>query len=217
MPVTTVIIRMPVSRRRAVGEIVAVIATGAIFLVFENILNLKLPFLAACILGWGLYGRTRIARAPGILREWGLRLDTLAPSAAACAVFFAFTAAAILGWRIWAGWPPMHASAAILFAVYPVWALFQQLFVQTFIAGNLRRLGVSSAVIVPVAALLFGLAHAPDLPLMALCAGAGVVWTSIYLRWPNLVPISLTHAWLGTLVYLLVLVRNPWAEMRLAG
>jgi hypothetical protein len=196
---------------------VAVIATGAIFLVFENVLDLKLPFLAFCMLGWGIYGGTRIARSPGILREWGFRLDTLAPASAACAGFFAVTSAAILAWRIWAGWPPIHASAAILFAVYPVWALFQQLFVQTFIAGNLERLGVSRGVIVPVAALLFGLAHAPDLPLMALCAGAGLVWTSIYLRWPNLVPIAFTHAWLGTLAYVLILVRNPWAEMRLAG
>jgi len=207
----------PASRRRAVLEIIAVVATGVTFLVFENVLHLKLPFLAACILGWGLYAGRRLAGAPGVRREWGLRLDTLGPSASACAVFFAVTAGAILAWRTWAGWPPITASAAILFAVYPVWALFQQFFVQTLIAGNLDRLGVSRAVIVPVAALLFGLAHAPDIPLMALCAGAGVVWTSIYLRWPNLVPISLTHAWLGTLVYLLILVRNPWAEMRSAG
>ncbi|HEY3122835.1 MAG TPA: CPBP family glutamic-type intramembrane protease [Thermoanaerobaculia bacterium] len=205
------------SRRRAVGEIVAVIATGAIFLVFENLLDLKLPFLAACILGWGFYAGRRLARQPGLLRDWGLRLDTLGPSAAAGAGFFAIVAGAILAWRTWAGWLPVPASAALLFAVYPVWALFQQFFVQTLVAGNLERLGAPRALIVPVAALLFGLAHAPDLPLMALCAGAGVVWTAIYLRWPNLVPISLTHAWLGTLAYLLVLARNPWAEMRLPG
>jgi membrane protease YdiL (CAAX protease family) len=93
----------------------------------------------------------------------------------------------------------------------------QQYFIQSLVAGNLQRLGAPRGVIIPVSAVLFGLAHAPDVPLMALCAGAGLAWTPIYLRFPNLVPISLTHAWLGTLTYLLVLERNPWREMNLPG
>jgi membrane protease YdiL (CAAX protease family) len=96
-----------------------------------------------------------------------------------------------------------------------VWGLMQQFFVESLVAGNLERLGAPRAAVIPVAAILFGLAHAPDVPLMALCAGAGLVWTSIFLRFPNLVPISLTHAWLGSLAYLMILERNPWAEMGL--
>ena len=91
----------------------------------------------------------------------------------------------------------------------------QQYFVQSLVAGNLERLGVSRLAIVPIAATLFGLAHWPDWELMGLCAGAGLAWTSIFLRFPNLIPISLTHAWLGTLTYLMVLERNPLREMNL--
>jgi len=203
------------NRRRAVLEIAAVIATGGIYLVFENILHLKLEFLVVCLVGWGTYAALRMARDPAARRDWGLRLDTLAPSAMACGIFYFVVAGAILGWRVWKGWIPIPPSTALLFVVYPVWGLCQQFVVQALIAGNLDRLGAPRAAIIPIAAILFGLAHAPDVPLMALCAGAGLVWTSIFLRFPNLLPISLTHAWLGSLAYLMILERNPWAEMRL--
>src|SRR5688572_30347649 len=203
------------SRRRAVGEICAVVATGAAYLVFENVLHLKLPFLVACLAGWGAYATWRLVRDPQTRRDWGFRLDTLAPSAIACGIFYVVVAGAILAWRVWKGWIPIPPSTAILFLVYPAWGLCQQFVVQALIAGNLDRMGAPRAAVIPIAAILFGLAHAPDAPLMALCAGAGLVWTSIYLRWPHLIPISLTHAWLGTLAYVLVLERNPWKEMNL--
>jgi hypothetical protein len=205
------------SRRRAIGEITAVIATGAVYLIFENVLRLKLPFVVACVAGWCAYVGWRAARTRGVWREWGFRIDTLAGSALACSAFVAAAAAAILAWRAWRGWLPLPPSTLALFLVYPVWGLMQQYFIQSLVAGNLQRLGAPRGVIIPVSAVLFGLAHAPDVPLMALCAGAGLAWTPIYLRFPNLVPISLTHAWLGTLTYLLVLERNPWREMNLPG
>lgn len=203
------------SRSRAIGELAAVVATGGVYLVFENLLGLKLPFLALCVASWVVYLGIRVKRDPSTLRDWGFRVDTLAASSLACAAFFAVAAGAILSWRAWKGWPALPGSTSLLFLVYPVWGLMQQFLVQSLIAGNLDRLGAPRAVIVPVAAVLFGLAHAPDAPLMALCAGAGLAWTSIFLRYPNLVPISLTHAWLGSLAYLLILERNPWREMNL--
>ncbi|HEU4339705.1 MAG TPA: hypothetical protein VFS19_06515, partial [Planctomycetota bacterium] len=74
------------SRRRSIGEIVAVVATGLVFLFFENVLNLKLPFLALCIAGWSIYIGLRVVRDRRVLREWGFRKDTLRASAAACGI-----------------------------------------------------------------------------------------------------------------------------------
>ncbi len=206
---------MPFSRRRAVGEIAAVIATGAVFLIFENVLDLKLPFVVAAIAGWGTYAIWRMRHNAQTRRNWGFRMDTLAPSALACGILYVVVAGAILVWRAWKGWTPIPPSTAILFAVYPLWGLCQQFIVQSLIAGNLDRLGVPRAAIVPVAAILFGLAHAPDWELAGLSAGAGLAWTTIFLRFPNLFPIALTHAWLGTLTYVFILERNPWLEMNL--
>jgi len=83
--------------------------------------------------------------------------------------------------------------------------------------GNLHRLRVPRGVIVPVAAVLFGLIHAPDWILAGLCTVAGAVWTLLFLRTPNLVPLALSHGWLGALVYYWVLECDPLSELLLVA
>ena len=157
---------MSTSRRRAISEIVAVVLTGRVILVFENVLHLKLHFLVVCIAGWALYIGIRVARDRRVLRDWGLRRDTLVGSAAACGIFFVVAAIGMFSWRLLRGGLLFPPSMALLMLVYPVWGLMQQFFVQSLVAGNLERLGSARAVTIPVAALLFGLAHARDVPLM---------------------------------------------------
>jgi hypothetical protein len=201
------------ARRRALWEIAAVILTGATFLVFENLLKLKLPFLIGCTLLWTSYLIWRITRDRAVLLDWGLRRDTLKPATAWCLSLFVLVAAGLAAYRWWAGWRSLPVTALIVLALYPAWGFIQQFVVQALIAGNLRRLGVSPAVIVPVAAALFGLAHWPDWQLVGLCAAVGLAWTTIFLRAPNLLPLAFTHAWLGTLTYYWVIGRDPWLEM----
>ncbi len=199
--------------RRPALEIAAVVLTGAAFLVFENILERKLQFLIPCTVLWTGYLVWRLVRDRSDLRAWGLRVDNLRPAAVASLAFFAVAALGLLAWRVFRGWRPLPASSIVVFALYPVWGFIQQFVVQGLVAGNLRKLGARPAVVVPVAAVLFGLAHLPDLPLACLCAAAGVVWTILFLRTPNLIPLAFTHAWLGTLAYYWVLERDPWREM----
>ncbi|HEX7898033.1 MAG TPA: hypothetical protein VF950_09760, partial [Planctomycetota bacterium] len=63
---------MEISRARARGEIAAVVLTGAAFLVFENLLNAKLPFLAVAGLGWTAYLVSRMRGTSGLAEAWGL-------------------------------------------------------------------------------------------------------------------------------------------------
>lgn len=199
--------------RRAAGEIAAVLATGGLFLVFENVLHLKLHFLIPCTLLWTAYLGIRIAKDRSLLATWGIRLDNLRSAAPPVAAFFAAAAAGLVAWRLARGWQPLPTSAIVVFALYPIWAFIQQFVVQALVATNLERLGLGRAAVVPVAAALFGLAHLPDWPLVGLCAGAGVAWTILFLRGRNLLVLSLSHAWLGALAYYWVLERNPWLEM----
>jgi hypothetical protein len=39
------------------------------------------------------------------------------------------------------------------------------------------------------------------------------VWTALFLRTPNLIPLALAHGWLGALAYYMVLGRDVWAEL----
>jgi hypothetical protein len=199
--------------RRAKLEIAAVILTGAVFLVFENVLHWKLQFLVPCTLLWTGYLAWRLAHDRSQAREWGLRRDTLARATLECLVIAVAMAAVLLSYRLARGWRPLPLSILVLFALYPVWGFIQQFVVQALVAGNLERLGAPRAAVVAVAAALYGLAHLPDLPLVGLCAAAGVAWTIVFLRTRNLVPLAIMHGWLGAIAYHWVLERDPWREM----
>jgi CAAX prenyl protease-like protein len=193
-------------------EIAAVLLTGLVYVFFENVLHRKLEFLVPCALAWLTYLGWRIGNVPGQARDWGLRADNLKPATTAAALVAAVAIAGLVVLRLIAGWRPLPAHAWVVLTLYPVWALVQQFLAQALIARNLRLLGAPRAVIIPVAALLFGLAHVPDWPLVGLCAAAGLVWTTLYLRIPNLWPLAISHAVLGTLAYYWLLERDPWRE-----
>jgi hypothetical protein len=200
-------------RRRAVGELGAMLATGALFLVFENVLHLKLQFLVPCTILWIAYIVHRLVTERTLAARWGLRLDNLPSAAPPILGVFAAGLLALGAWHLGAGGGAMPRGAWILFLVYPAWSFLQQFVLQALIASNLERLGFARAAVVPIAAALFGLAHLPDWPLAALCAVAGLAWTALYLRCRHLPLLAVTHAWLGALAFYWVLQRDPWGEM----
>lgn len=200
------------SRTRAFGELAAMLATSGLFLVFENVLDLKVPFLIVCAVAWTAYIVARLVKERGLAAHWGLRLDNLKSAAAPLLGSLAIGIVALLVWHRVAGTRALPAGAWLLFLVYPVWSFLQQFCLQALVAANLERLGLSRVAVVPIAACLFGVAHLPDLPLAALCATAGLAWTAIYLRWRHLPLLALVHAWLGTLAFFWLLDRDPWGE-----
>jgi hypothetical protein len=189
------------------------LATGLLFLVFKNVLHLKLQFLIPCIILWTLYIVHRLLKERTLAAEWGLRLDNLPSAAPPILGVFAGGVLALFGWHLAVGGGAIPGGAWILFLVYPVWSFLQQFVLQALVASNLERLGLARRVVVPIASALFGLAHLPDWPLAALCAVAGLAWTAVYLRSRHLPLLALTHAWLGALAFYWVLQRDPWGVM----
>ncbi len=204
---------MSASRRRAAGELAAVLATGGLFLLFENVLHQKLPFLAACALLWTVYLGRRLLQDPWLLVDWGIRFDNLKEATLRALPFFLALLLALAGYRLLRGWQTPPATSWAIFGLYPLWAFLQQFFLQSLVASNLERLGWKRSAVIAVTAVLFGLAHIPDWPLAGLCAGAGALWTALFLRERNLLPLAFSHAWLGALAYYWVLERDPWREM----
>ncbi|HYE98945.1 MAG TPA: CPBP family intramembrane glutamic endopeptidase [Planctomycetota bacterium] len=203
---------MDANTGRARGELCAVFLTACLYLLFENVFQAKLIFMIPAVAAWGSYVVWRLVRTPGQAQAWGLAGSGFGPAARAAGAFFLVALSALVTWRLLLGWRPLPEGAFLLFALYPVWALVQQFLLQSLVVDNLRRLRWGPRSVIPVAAALFGLVHVPDLPLMALCAVAGIVWTAIFLRTRNLWPLAVVHAWTGTLVYYWVLERDPWAE-----
>ena len=198
-------------KRRAIGEVIAVLATGGIYLVFENILHAKMAFLIPCALTWSVYIIYRLVKQPDVAKGWGLVTPTA--GLRACGICFAAGLIVLTGYRMAKGFEPFPPGAVWIFLIYPFWAFIQEFVVQAMVVANLERLGWKRAVIIPVSAVLFGVAHAPDLELMGLCAVAGLAWAWLFLRTRNLYPLALMHAWLGALAYYWVLEKNPWLEM----
>jgi hypothetical protein len=195
-------------------EICAVFGTALLFQLFANVLDFKVPFLCVATVAWAIYGVRRMRRERGLLCEWGIWNPAqfgLAVRLAGLALLIGV--ALLLTWRLVAGWEHLPADSWSVFLLYPVWSFIQEFVVQALLVNNFRQLGMKSGAAIFLGGCLFSLAHFPDFDLMALTLVPGFVWTWIFLRSRNLVPIALCHAWLGTLAFCWILERDPWARI----
>lgn len=146
------------------------------------------PLLPRPVLLQGLLGAAaalfltlRLARTDGSFAVIGLRLDNLLPSTA---VFL--TATALLAAPALCIGEPVSIAPDEIFR-YFFWALFQQFLV---VAGFWRNLRENAW----LTALAFSIAHAPNVPLMALVFAAETVWLLLFARFRNLASLALAHA-----------------------
>ena len=193
-------------------ELGLVLATGAFHVVFENVLYAKAYYLPAAGLFWVLYVLGRVRRDPACLRVWGFRRDNLSGAFVPAAGMALLGILLLLPVGRYLGHPVWNAHIWLTLAAYPVWALAQQFLLNAMLVRNLRSyLGPVATVF--TAALLFALAHAPDLAVMALSFAGGIMWTALYLYRPNLWVLTGLHSLLGTLTYHMVLGRDPWVPL----
>ncbi len=147
----------------------------------------------------------------------GIRKDTLRRSATETAIATALMAGGLFGVGAMAGgihWLPADDLAEMA-GLYVIWGLVQQYLLQAFCLRRLQQAGLGDTVACFAAAVLFGLFHAPNWPLVALTSGAGVVWCRLFLRHPNLLPLGLAHALLAVLTYQLLPVE--WTQKLAIG
>jgi membrane protease YdiL (CAAX protease family) len=128
--------------------------------------------------------------------EWGLRASAFLPALWRAA---AFTAAGALvlylaGTRL-GTWHDRGVSAAEL-AVLFLWGLGQQFVLQTVILHDATVLLTGKRSYVPgvAAALVFASLHLPNPFLSAVTFAGALAWCWIYSRYPNILPLALSHA-----------------------
>jgi hypothetical protein len=203
----------PKNARRAALEVSAVILTGAVHLLFEEVLHQKAPFIVLAILGWGTYFGLEIRRDPGVLKRWGLkfdrlRLDARVPGLVLLGGVATLAIAGAVQGRLVFSWHMVP-----LLALYPIWGVVQQFMLQAMVSRNLETWFTSRWLITGVAAVLFGVVHWPDGFLMAGTLVLALVFTPIYLRERSILPLGVCHGWLGVLAYFWLLGRDPWLEL----
>ena len=130
-------------------------------------------------------------------REWGFSWSGLAPGLwRALAVTLA---GALLILISGAAAGTLHDRRDFLGSLAPLvaWGGAQQWVLQTVVLREAQHAS-SRAAGIAIAAALFGIVHLPNPLLAPLTAAAALVWCRIYDRYPNIIPLALSHG-LGTL------------------
>jgi membrane protease YdiL (CAAX protease family) len=133
-------------------------------------------------------------------REWGFSWEALWPGLRAAVPISLVLCLAILG--IGAAIGTLHDRRDFLgnFAPLILWGGAQQWVLQTVVLREAQRTTARRTGVV-VAALLFGAIHLPNPFLAPVTALAALLWCWLYDRYPNVVPLALSHA-LGTMAIL---------------
>ncbi|MFD1001960.1 CPBP family intramembrane glutamic endopeptidase [Ohtaekwangia kribbensis] len=205
-----------ISDKRRKYEITAVLLMGIGKIIFMDISQWQLPFIAIAIIGWTIYVINQSKRVKGILAYWGFRTDNFGTVARkllpfgviAIAIFF------IIGYQRHSINFSWHIIPILI--LYPAWGTIQQFLVVGLVAGNLQHLKVnrtSEAFIITITAVLFALVHYPDYWLIAGTFVLALLYTYIYLRHRNVYVLGLFHGWLGGLFYYTIVGRDPFAEV----
>jgi hypothetical protein len=152
-------------------------------------------------------------RRPHSWRDLGFRIDNLRAALLPIASFTLAACVALVGWAFAHGQPAWSPQVGVLLAVYPVWAVVQQLAFQGLLHRGLVVLIRSPVLQILITAAAFAAVHAGNNTLMALTFAAGVSWSLLYRRWPNIWLLAASHTILAAFVYPLVLMDAPLSRL----
>lgn len=194
-----------------VPELVAVLLAGTAHILTELLLSEPIAFGVSAVLSVAFLGYLvwRVRRTPHVLRLWGMRRDNFAPALIAHLAFVALGAVVLLGYGFAIDSLNFPPTFLVTVALYPIWGVAQQFALQNLIVRNLTGWLSSPLALAVVAALLFGLSHYPRFELVTLTLVAGVSFTLIYRRFPNLWAVGIAHGILGSLAAYIVLGEDP--------
>ena len=198
------------TRTDALTDVLVVTGVSAAYVLLEAFdVPKRWSFLASGVT-LVLYAVYLARRRTESWHDLGFRVDNLGAGFPPFALMTLAAAAALAGVGLWRGTAPaLGSDVLMLLLLYPVWALVQQLAFQAVLHRRLMELVRPPAIPVLVTASLFALVHVGSPILLALTFIAGVGWSLLYRRWPNLWLLAGSHTVLAALAYPLVLADAP--------
>ena len=119
------------------------------------------------------------------------------------------------------GWPAVASRVPnwripAAFGCYLPWALMQQTLLEFYLLGRLLALLPRQfrLVIMMITGMCFGLVHLPDVWTALVTVVAGTIWSFMYYRYRQLLPLAFSHAALGTAFYYGIFGHDLAAEWR---
>lgn len=132
--------------------------------------------------------------------DWGLRRRAFLPALLHAAWTTTIGVVILLAVGDWLGTLHPRRGVGRDLAGLFFWGGGQQLALQTVLLHEARRVAPRAAAIL-IAAAVFAAIHLPNPFLSAITFASALVWCWIYSRYPNLLPLALSHA-VGTLAVL---------------
>ncbi len=196
-------------------EVVAVTATGVLFLIFQS-LGAKGLFIGLASVSWVGYVIWRVRQDSSLWATWGFHTKNILSAFVWPTLIFMLGVSLMAWYGLTQGRVLWQSHILALLLLYPAWGILQQFLVQSLGVANLMALFPRQGwlLALPVGVFLFSLVHYSDGWLLMLATGAmACLFIPCYLRDRNLWPLGLYHGWLGTFFYLWVLGRDPWVEV----
>jgi len=200
-------------QREAIIDIAVVAGVCLAYVLLESLHVPKRWSFLAMGLALALYAVYLARRRTDSWRELGFRADNLRSGLLPTAAVTAVGAAALLGVGLWEKRTAWGPEALLLLALYPVWAIAQQLAFQGILHRRLMLLVRPPLIQVLVTAAAFASVHFGNRVLTGLTFTAGLVWSALYRRWPNLWLLAASHSILAALAYPLVLADAPLSRL----
>jgi len=201
------------SRGVAIRDVTLVVAVSLTYLGFE-VLNIpkRWSFLFAG-LALGAYLLYLAVRRPHSWHDLGFRRDNLTAGLLPVGVCTAVVGAGLVAFAVVQGRAVWQPAVLVLLALYPFWALAQQFAFQGLFHGGVKVLVQSPYLQVLLTAAAFASVHVGNATLFALTFVAGIMWSLLYRRWPNLWLLAGSHTILAALAYPLVLGDAPLSRL----
>jgi hypothetical protein len=197
------------------GELIAVVLAGGLHVGAELLFS-EPPALwlsAGLSVAFLSYLLWRVRHTPRMLRAWGMRGDNFRRALGPHLAFAALGSATTLGLGAAMGTLSFPPTFWVTLALYPIWGTGQQFALQNLLARNVYGFTSNMFVVAFVAAALFAASHYPRLELVALTGAAGVPFTLLYRRYPNLWAVGIAHGILGSVAVYAVLDEDPGAAI----
>lgn len=193
---------METTDKRRWFEILAVILTGALKYVMMDWLGLRLFYITAAILFWGVYIWFRYRENPTILSQWGIRKENFKRTFLFLLPYALGILVLIVGYGFYVNAYFLNWRFIPVLVIYPLWGIIQQFMMISLVAGNLRAitsLRLRNSQVMLWTSLLFAFVHYPSLPLMGFAFLMELLFIWAYFNWRNLWALGLFHGWLGSL------------------
>ena len=201
------------SRSVAIRDVTLVVAVSLVYLGFEF---LSIPKRWSFLFAGLALGAYVVYLAIDRRHSWhdlGFRRDNLSAGLLPVGVCTAVVGAGLVAFAVVqrrAVWQP---AVLVLLALYPLWALAQQFAFQGLLHGGLTVLVPSPSLQVLLTAAAFASVHVGNAGLLALTFLAGIMWSLLYRRWPNLWLLAGSHSILAALAYPLLLGDAPLSRL----